>query len=124
MLVIRTDKNNSETFSPMDIPKAIFIPDDYKRKFDKIQNSSFENHQTQRSTQYNTEAVEEIKPVKNEKKVFKQERHDDYNTEVKPVVNNVQVTIKKESIIPSAFASTKRTYHLARKPRTSNSNLR
>ena len=31
---------------------------------------------------------------------------------------------KKESIIPAAFASTKKSFHLSRKPRSSNADLR
>jgi Mannosyl-glycoprotein endo-beta-N-acetylglucosaminidase len=122
-LVIRTDKNNSETFSSTDIPKAIFIPDDYERKFEKVESMTAENHQKQQMAQDKTEA--EIIPLNYENEGIIQEKDNDYEKALTPIKNNVvQTTIEKESIIPAAFASTKRTYHLSRKPRASNSNLR
>ena len=61
-----------------------------------------------------------------QKVVEKEELKESYLNEPPKAVEikDERMEVEKGSIIPAAFASTKKSYHLLRKPRSVNSNLR
>ncbi len=125
-LVIRTDENEEQLFSALDIPKAIQIPDDYTRKFEVFETVKIENRKMRKFAQNKKEEViKEIIPLEREKVTYEEEYYDEYKIEPRPFNSSVAPTkTNKESIIPVAFASTEKAYHLTRKPRSSSANLR
>ncbi len=124
-LIIRNENNDVEQLSAMDIPKAIMIPDDYTRRIEEVETINYVDHQTLQFIPNEGEAIEETIPGRSDKDEYKEEIFNDYKTEpIQETRNNVQNTINKESIIPAAFASTKQSYHLTRKPRSENLALR
>ena len=114
-------------YTIMNIPPAVPIPENYVRKPKEKGKAVFAKLEMQPQRDQPSEVAEEIVPVKNEKieyETLSEKKYVPNAITQKENTNIIVVNVKKESIIPSAFASTKRTYHLTRKPRTENTNLR
>ena len=120
-LVIRTDRNEETKYSAMYVPAAIPIPDDYERKFENFAKTTF----IEREIRQEMEVLEKVLPARKETVKSEAEEISFSNEEgiISTPITHAE-SVKKESIIPSAFASTKRIYHLTRIPRQSNSALR
>ena len=129
-LFIPSNKAEERQYSMMYVPPAVPIPADYKRKPKKVfleHNNATQNDTPQQTIQKEKIVFEEIGSGNSGMVLANNEKETYANIQTEqPTLSPIEynATIKKESIIPSAFASTKRTYLLARKPRSSNSNIR
>lgn len=134
-LLIRAEKKQETQieaevdYTIMNIPPAVRIPDDYQRRPKENAKAVFVNTEMPQQDIQTSKSVviKEILPTRI--------KHEEYSN--KPISSNDSepifheqtsnskvVNMKKESVIPAAFASTKRSYHLIRKPRTENTSLR
>lgn len=123
-LLIKPNKNEEPQYSAMHIPAAIPIPDDYERKFEDYATALPLNNKPQSVYQKKYKIIEKDNlPL--EKKNHQEERITEFSSETIPTkIETNDRDLKKESIIPLAFSSTKKTFQLTRKPRQSSSGLR
>ncbi len=134
-LMIPSGKNEIDEYSIVEqnlysvtnVPPAVLIPEDYKRRPKEVVVESRQTLQTSIKQDIKEEIeFEETAPPIIATSETKTETHSRIYTKQLPEKTRDYdvISFNKESIIPSAFASTKRAYHLTRKPRTSNSSIR
>ena len=125
-LLIRSEKKEEVEYTIVNIPPAVRIPDDYQRRPKEVQI----NYESSAIVQTKEEwPVEEIQYVEREKGGFVNEpihtiTYNQKRSSTFVKQESQDRKMKKESIIPIAFSSTKKAIHLARKPRISDTNLR
>ena len=134
-LLIKTEKKEEQKYDKprytvMNVPQAIPIPEDYyERKPIRNKEAVFVKYETaEQRIPVENGIEEEIMPAPVVINKVEPEASIKFESVPPPPIqtsgNSTILNMKKESIIPSAFASTKRTYQLSRKPRTENSALR
>lgn len=123
-LIIKANKNEEHQYPVMHIPAAIPIPDDYERKFEEYATAVPLTNQQRMVYQKENKAIEKDH-IPLEKKNYQKDRITEFSTETSPAnIKTNDREVKKESIIPLAFSSTKNTFQLTRKPRQSSEGLR